>query len=125
MKLLIKNQTRVIRRVDQVIAAWEQIAPTAEFAGMNLAAFRTAVKPSMDTRERLTELETTLRGTLAERAAADAATRDRLILVVNSVRGHPNHGENSALYRAMGYVPADEKRSGLTRRKAVTSPSNN
>jgi hypothetical protein len=125
VKLLIKNQTRVIRRVDQVIAAWEQIAPQAEFAGMTLAAFRTAVKPSTDARQRLTELETTLRGTLADRAAADALTRDRLVLVVNSVRGHPAHGENSALYRAMGYVPADEKRSGLTRRSAATTPSNN
>jgi len=37
--------------------------------------------------------------------------------LVNSVKGHPKYGENSALYAAMGYVTASERSSGLTRRR--------
>ncbi len=37
-------------------------------------------------------------------------------LVADGVRGHPGHGPNSRLYRAMGYVPDSERGSGLTRR---------
>jgi hypothetical protein len=37
--------------------------------------------------------------------------------VVNSVKGHPKYGENSAVYTAMGYVPKSERASGLSRRR--------
>ena len=30
---------------------------------------------------------------------------------MNSVKGHPKYGENSALYSVMGYVPASERSS--------------
>jgi len=37
-------------------------------------------------------------------------------LVVNSIRGNPEFGPNSQLYRACGYVAYGERSSGLTRR---------
>jgi hypothetical protein len=118
-----KNPTRVARKVDQVVTAWEQIAPDAEFAGMTLAAFKTAVAESFTTRERAAELEAELSANLARRAIADAIANEKLKLVVNSVKGHPTYGENSDLYRAMGYVTAADRASGLTRKTQEAQPN--
>jgi hypothetical protein len=118
-----KNPTRVARKAAQVSTAWEQIAPDAEFAGMTLPAFKTAIGESFAIRERLAQLEADQSANLARRTVADAATNNRLKLVVNSVKGHPSYGENSDLYRAMGYVTAADKASGLTRKNANQSPT--
>ena len=118
-----KNPTRVARKVEQVVTAWEQIAPDAEFAGMTLASFKTAVSESFTVRERGAELEAELSANLARRAVADANTNDKLKLVVNSVKGHPTYGENSDLYRAMGYVTAADRATGLTRKSATPEPN--
>jgi hypothetical protein len=37
--------------------------------------------------------------------------------LANSVKGHAKFGEDSAMYRALGYVPTSERASGLTRRR--------
>jgi hypothetical protein len=43
--------------------------------------------------------------------------------LVKGVQSHPEYGEDSPLYRAMGFVPFSERRSGLTRRaKAGSGP---
>ncbi len=42
-----------------------------------------------------------------------------LILVTHGVRSHPDHGEDSPLYRSMGFVPKSERGSGLTRRSSA------
>jgi len=117
-----KNATRIARKAAQVATAWEQIAPDAEFAGMTLAAFRTAIGDSFATRDRAAQLEADQSANLARRAIADAETNDKVKLVVNSVKGSPAYGENSDLYRAMGYVTAADKASGLTRKGLVPQP---
>ncbi|MBU3666212.1 MAG: hypothetical protein FGM15_10120 [Chthoniobacterales bacterium] len=115
----LKNPTRIVRKVDEVVTAWETLAPTATFAGMTLAEFRTAVEPSKAERIRTAELEAELSGAAGRRAQADLNTNEKLKLVVAAVKGDPAHGENSALYRAMGYIPLGERASGLTRKAAA------
>jgi hypothetical protein len=44
--------------------------------------------------------------------------------VVRGVQGHPDHGEDSPLYRAMGFVPFSERSSGLTRRNKTGTAGN-
>jgi hypothetical protein len=117
-----KNPTRIARKAAQVSTAWEQIAPDAEFAGMTLPAFKTVIGESFATRERTAQLEAEQSANLARRTIADAATNDKVKLVVNSVKGHPSYGENSDLYRALGYVTAADKASGLTRKGLVEQP---
>jgi hypothetical protein len=73
-------------------------------------------------RERTSQLEAELSANLARRAIADAVTNDKVKLVVNSVKGSPAYGENSDLYRAMGYVTAADKASSLTRKGLVAQP---
>ena len=86
---------------------------------MTLAEFRTAVEPSKAERIRTAELEAELSGAAGRRALADLNTNDKLKLAVAAVKGDPTHGENSALYRAMGYIPLGERASGLTRKVAA------
>jgi hypothetical protein len=50
-----------------------------------------------------------------ERANADALSDEIIANVVNSVKGDPAFGENSALYASFGYVRKDDRKSGLTR----------
>ena len=44
-----------------------------------------------------------------------------MLNVVDGVKGNTaKYGANSSLYKAMGYVPRDERASGLTRKTTVT-----
>lgn len=121
--VVYKNPTRVARKASEVSTAWEQIAPSAEFAGMTLDAFKTAIAESFTTRERLAQLEAETSANLARRAIADNDTNTKVKLVVNSVKGHPSYGENSDLYRSMGYKTGSDKLSGLTRKSTEQSPT--
>ena len=111
-------------KLDTVIAAWEERAPEASFGGMTLQRFKDAVKPSYDAREKIADGERMIEDGTNERDDADLVSNDKMLLVVNAVKGDPNFGENSDLYEAMGYVRKSERRSGLTRKKK-TAPSTN
>ena len=45
------------------------------------------------------------------------------LAAVNGVRSHPEFGENSALYKAMDYVPKNERKSGLVRPSDAVRPA--
>jgi len=119
----IKNANRTVEKAGQVSVAWQQHAPAASFAGMNLEEFREKISASQTTRDKVAAAEADLRGRIAARAAADLATRDAVSLVVNSIRGNPDFGANSELYRACGYVAYGERASGLTRRGTAPEPA--
>ena len=103
-------------------AAWREIAPAASFAGMTLAEFETNTAPLTQSLQRLQVLDAQYAAELKTRDEADAAARETLRIVANAVRGNPAYGEDSALYRAMGFVPLSERQSGLTR-KAPPPPA--
>ena len=84
-----KNPTRVARKASEVSTAWEQIAPDAEFAGMTLTAFKTAIGESFTLRERAAQLEAELSANLARRAIADAETNDSIETILLDVKSVP------------------------------------
>ncbi|MGB6219512.1 hypothetical protein [Haloferula sp.] len=96
-------------------AAWREIVPDATFAGMTLAEFEAEVEPVETNASRIESLVAQQAAALTERQQVDAAARSTMSLVVNAVRGDPAYGEDSQLYRAFGYVPKSERRSGLKR----------
>ena len=55
----------------------------------------------------------------------DESLNETTYRVVDGVKCAPTHGRNSPLYRAMGYVPYDERSSGLTRKRAESTPEDN
>jgi hypothetical protein len=90
---------------------------------MTLEQFREKIGASQTTRDKVAAAEADLRGFIAARATADVETRDVVALVVNSIKGSPEFGQNSQLYRACGYVAYGERSSGLTRRGTMPEPA--
>lgn len=113
-----KISITIVDRIQTFLAAWRELVPNATFAGMTLAEFEVAVSAPLILRAEIMAFEKQLEGKKAARSDADLAANEVLDLVVNSVRGTPGFGQDSALYRALGYVRKSERKSGLTRKPA-------
>ena len=109
--------THVPELADLIAKAWEDHASDATFAGMSLSRFRTTVQPSDDTREALTSITGQRRAKRDERMAADRTSKDAIQRVVNHVKADPDHGPDSPLLAAMGYVTLSNRKSGKTNKK--------
>lgn len=110
-------------RIGIFTAAWREIAPEASFAGMTLAEFETSTAGVAESALRMQALKAQVSAEIRTGTEADAAARIAMRKVANAVRGEPAYGENSQLYRAMGFVPLAERQSGLTRRSGDTASS--
>jgi hypothetical protein len=115
----------IVDRIQTFLAAWRELAPTTTFSGMTLAEFEAAVSAPLTLRTDIVALEKQLEGKKTAKSDADLAANEVLDLVVNSVRGTPGFGQDSALYRAFGYVRKSERKSGLTRKGTQPTVSAN
>ena len=106
------NPTAIETALRRMITAWEEHAADQEFA---LSAFKSKLKPSFDSRTELAAAERTAQAERATRDNADQVSRAALKQVVSSVKGHPDFGDDSALYADMGHVRASDRKSGLPR----------
>lgn len=106
------------RRREQFVSSWRQHAPEATFANRSLAEFEAETATAMEVRERIDRAQNELAGLIGERKNVDLVMNDLMILIAHAVRGNPEFGENSPLYRALGFVPKNERKSGLKRNPA-------
>jgi hypothetical protein len=95
-----EKQARIIK----VTEAWSRMARKASFASMTLEQFKEAVKPSLDARKEIEELQMRLRAAIRQRNRADALSLELISYVGWGVKGDPNYGDDSALCEAMGYT---------------------
>ena len=116
------NPKRVAEKLQKVIDAWSTLRPTKTLAGMTLDQFKAKVQPSQAARDQLVTVQSQAKDQRQFRHQSDSASLELAQLVVNSVKGDPDEGETSGLYAAMGYVPKNERRSGLTRKGQATPP---
>jgi hypothetical protein len=116
------NPAEVDRRLDQSMHAWESACPGQPFAEMTLEQFKQTRQLCLDAKAKLAAAEAQWQAARKERNTLYESAVEQLQLVVNSVKGHPKYGENSAVYTAMGYVPKSERASGLSRRRARPAP---
>ena len=116
------NPKRVAQKLQAVINAWQTLRPTKTFAGMTLEQFKAKVQPSQDARGRLLTLQTQTKEVVATRHESDSASLEQVQFVVNAVKGDPTEGETSGVYAAIGYVPKNQRRSGLSRKGTTTPP---
>jgi hypothetical protein len=91
------SEKQVAGKITRTTEAWEE------------------VKPSLDCREKIASLRRQLEAAIKRRQECDAASTDMCTKVVNAVRGDIVHGEDSAFFKALGYVPKNERKSGLRR----------
>jgi hypothetical protein len=110
-------------RITIFIAAWREIAPEASFAGMTLAEFETKTAPLAESTARLQALDAQYAAELKARDEAETAAKETMRMAAHGVRGNPLFGDDSRLYRAMGFVPLSERQSGLTRKGPEAPPA--
>jgi hypothetical protein len=116
------NPKRVAGKLQKVVDAWETLRPSKSFAGMTLEQFKVRVQPSLATRSQLMTLRSQATDNLTQRHQSDDASLEAAQMVVNSIKGDIEEGENGSLYAAMGYVTRNARRSGLTRKGLTTPP---
>ncbi len=104
-------------KMEQILNAWENLAPTKSFGGMTLVQFQAICAPAKAAREQIEDLEDQLTQAFTARDTAAAAVFAKVEMVVNGVRADPTEGPDSALYEAMGYTRKSERKSGLTKKK--------
>jgi len=106
----------ITTRIARFEKAWTELAAESSFGGMTLEQFIAGTRASFEERQTIQVLEMLRSAAIGRRNAADAVSREKIELMVNGVRSDPDHGPDSPLYRALGYVPKSERRSGLTRK---------
>lgn len=114
----MSTSKRTLERITDVTRGWENLRPTKQFSGLTLEQFKAAVKPSLDIRAEMADLESRLLALAARRAAADEMSLATVQSVVHGVKGDREEGEDGELYEAMGFVRKSQRLSGLTRRRA-------
>lgn len=107
------------KKINDLIKAWTRFAPGKTFGGMTLAEFKDRVKPSLDSRDVLDQLQSDIDTEQTNRDTADMASLFAASLVVNSVKGDPEHGEDSPLYEAIGYIRKSARKTGVKRTKKI------
>lgn len=112
-----------MERLTRILGAWRELGPDDQFAGLSLEQFEGMVKQVLDAKEETVAHLIQLRGSLKRRHEVEQMVNDRSVDVVLAMRSHPNHGGDSPLVKAAGFVPKSERRSGLTRKRQVV-PSN-
>jgi hypothetical protein len=93
------NPQQIADGTQAIIDAWEELVPTATFAGMTLAQFQAAVQPSFDTRKKIGELEIDLKAQMDARDKVDVPTAQTNADVVKAVVADKNFGDDSACMR--------------------------
>jgi hypothetical protein len=112
-------QKDLITRVTEIISAWERMRPHKSFFGLTLDGLKAKARPFLDARNEIVELEKRWAHAISKRD--QAAPELQLVLegVVAGVRGDPDETQNGELYAAMGYVPKNQRSSGLVRVRAL------
>lgn len=119
-----QSNNSVSQRRTQFIASWREFAPAATFANLTLTQFEAESQKPLDVRSRMTAVRTQLTGMKIERDQADDVQVELFVSVANSIRGNPDFGLNSSLYRSLGFVPkAERKRPQRAKKKETASTS--
>jgi len=103
-------------------SAWGTLASADSFGGHTLAQFQQLQTDALNKSATLATMDASYTDAMMQRDVAHDALNTAMLNVVDGVKGNTEkYGANSSLYKAMGYVPRDEKASGLTRK--TTAPT--
>ena len=115
------NHKQTKSKANAIATAWGTLAKDDSFGGYTLVQFQQLQVDAQSKSANLAALDAGYTDALMQRDAAHNALNEAMLNVVDGVKGDTaSHGANSSLYKAMGYVPRDERASGLTRKTTVT-----
>jgi hypothetical protein len=115
------NHKQTKSKANAIAVAWANLAKDDSFGGYTLVQFQQLQADAQSKSANLAALDAGYTDALMQRDAAHNALNEAMLNVVDGVKGDTaKYGANSSLYKAMGYVPRDERASGLTRKTTVT-----
>jgi hypothetical protein len=112
---------KTMEYLNSVLIPWKETAGEDIFSETKVNEYEADVKESVDSRVRIANLEAEIDNEKKLRDQIDERNVKKAQMIVLSVAGHPKHGKDSGLYKAMGFVPTSERKSGLTRKKKKTT----
>jgi hypothetical protein len=111
-----KTDNQLTRRRKQIIDAWRAIAPDAVLNGKTLEQWIEATKAPGEVRQRMDEAKSEIEAMRQKIRLEESGVRVKIADLLDALKGAPEFGANSPLYRAFGYVPRNARKSGLTRK---------
>jgi hypothetical protein len=105
-------------KLQMAIKAWSLLRPNKSFASFTLESFKGTVAPSFDLREEIAASEANTRRLNDLLADADVLSKKALRRLVGGVIADADEGEDSELYRELGYMPRSVRNSLLSARRA-------
>lgn len=112
---------RLLTRLEKQAQAWSDHAPEDDFAGMNLAGFRSEIAKLQASREELVRVHTQAKAAAKARKMAEREAMKASKGVAQSMKSHPAHGDYSPLVRASGFLMESDRKSGLSRKGSSVS----
>ncbi len=106
----------ILARARDFLATWRNLAPTAKFGGTSADELELKMREAERIRQEILSAEVHLSGLRLKRDQCERALADELIRLAFGVRGHPEYGSDSPFYRALGFIPKSENRSGRPRK---------
>lgn len=103
-------------RLRMILNALKTLAPDKQFAAMTATEFEAFIKPSFDIRQELEVLDDQRTNLLTRRETADDASLAKANQIIAGIAAHPEFGDDSALWEAVGRTRRSERASGLTRK---------
>jgi hypothetical protein len=104
------------RKAEDFRIAWKEQAPEATFGGKSLTDLEADIAALAGSVEAFDTATSNRSAALRARDGKKEDLNRTLRSIMRGVQADPAHGEDSPLYRAMGYIPLSERSSGLTRR---------
>ena len=113
------NQRRQLgRKAEDFRIAWKEQAPETTFGGKTLADLEADIAALDGAVEQFDITSSNRSAALRARDGKKEELNRTLRSIMRGVQADPAHGENSPLYRSMGYIPLSERASGLSRKTA-------
>jgi hypothetical protein len=112
---------KTMEYLNSILIPWKETANEDIFSEIKVNEYEADVKESVDIRIDIANLEAEVESKKKLRDQIDERNTKKAQRIVLSVAGHPKHGKDSGLYKAMGFVTTSERKSGLTRKKKKTA----
>jgi hypothetical protein len=111
----------ILDRAKYFLTCWTTQAPDATFAGLKPADLAAEAALAQKARKDVQAAEVALRALRHTRNLADRRLAGLLRRFAKGVCAHQDYGDDSPFYRALGFVPHSEIRTGRPRKPRATS----
>ncbi len=106
----------ILDRAKYFLTCWTTQAPDATFAGLKPADLAAEAALAQKARKDVQAAEVSLRALRNARNRADRRLAASLRRFAKGVCAHPDYGDDSPFYRALGFIPHSEIRTGRPRK---------